>query len=165
MHDPSYKEMYSSVKKQYDELLIKARSEQYTLRLKNSENKNKCMWSIYNEMTKNTKYGTDCMIAGNLDETSNNFNTFLIDSIPELLKKISSNVNSKINIQENQRSLIIRPVTEQEIINITQKIKNKHSSGDDEIPTSLIRQIIPAITKVLCYILNNSLTQGVFPEA
>lgn len=158
----NFNESYSTVKKEYDQLLIKARSDSYKRRINNSENKNKCMWSILKEITGNNSQVNDTMIAGNPTEIANNYNTFLLTAIPE--RKIP-HVNCKINIQENDRSLFLKPVNAEEILELRKRIKNKHSSGDDEIPTSLIRQIIPAIIDVLCHVINNSLKEGIFPDS
>lgn len=63
-----------------------------------------------------------------------------------------------------QESIFLKPITNQEIIRITKELKNKHSSGIDGIPTSIIKYCVEGIKEILCYVINNSLTYGIFPE-
>lgn len=51
-----------------------------------------------------------------------------------------------------------------EVCEISKQIKNKHSSGIDEIPTSIVKVSIPTIAKVLCHLINNSFKYGIFPD-
>lgn len=159
----NYNEIYSSTKKAYDELLVKSRTESYANRIHNSDNKNKCMWSIYKEITSSSNV-QDNVIAGRPDEVSNKYNEYLLKSIPDIIRNLP-NIEWTHKIQRNHEYMALHPVSQQELLEVIQKIKNKHSSGDDEIPTSLIRQIIPAITEVLCFVINNSLKEGIFPES
>ena len=56
-------------------------------------------------------------------------------------------------------------MTELELTSIVKhKIKNKKSSGFDEISGSLIKQVLKPIVGVLTYIVNLSFEQGHFPE-
>lgn len=50
-HDHYYKEIYKTVKRQYDSLLKAARIEMYENKIEQSENKSKCVWGICNEIT------------------------------------------------------------------------------------------------------------------
>ena len=43
-------------------------------------------------------------------------------------------------------------------------IKNKNSCGIDEIPTSIIKLSIPFVGDILCYLINNSFKNDVFPD-
>ena len=54
------------------------------------------------------------------------------------------------------------PVTHDEIIGIAHTLKNKYSSGVDEIPDKLIKFAIPFMSKPLIYLCNLSLTDGIF---
>lgn len=60
--------------------------------------------------------------------------------------------------------MFLRPVTSVEICQIAQKLNNKDSSNIIEIPTSLIKQAVPEVQGILCYVVNNSFRFGVFPD-
>lgn len=158
-----YTEMYKDVKKQYDSLLIRSRSEKYANRINNSDNKNKCMWSIHNEITGKLKT-SDTMVSGNAEDISNNYNDYLLKVVPELMNNHIRQMEWHSNFQKNNNIFRLKPVSTEEILKFNQKIKNKHSSGDDEIPTNLIKLSVPVIVDVICYIINNSLNEGIFPE-
>ena len=60
--------------------------------------------------------------------------------------------------------MVVALVDKNEILGIVKSLKNKISSGNDEILTSLFKFSITAIVKPLVHIINNSLTYGIFPE-
>ena len=56
-------------------------------------------------------------------------------------------------------------ITESETLSIINKLKNKNSSGKDEISNKLLKSIKDEIAKPLTIIINQSLKTGVFPDA
>lgn len=60
--------------------------------------------------------------------------------------------------------MFLVPVTEAELINIIKNMKNKKSSGIDEIPDFIIKKCFTHITSPLCHIVNLSLSTGCFPN-
>ena len=56
-------------------------------------------------------------------------------------------------------------ITESETLSIINKLKNKNSSGKDEISNKLLKSIKDEIAKPLAIIINQSLKTGVFPDA
>lgn len=60
--------------------------------------------------------------------------------------------------------MYLHPVTNHELLDIMKKLKNKYSSGDDDIPASIVKLSIGEIVDVLNYLINNSLKYGVFPD-
>lgn len=55
-------------------------------------------------------------------------------------------------------------VTNSELLDLANKMKNKYSSGDDQIPTSIVKLSTSKTVEVLNYIINNSLKFGIFPN-
>ena len=158
----NFNNLYKQVKKEYDKLLIKSRAKNYEEKIRTSDNKSKCMWSICNQITGKSG-SSNVEFPGEIQEVSNNYNNYLKNVVEEL----SSNLRQipwDSHILENDKSMYLKPVTEQEIIELSKKIKNKHSCGDDEIPTSIVKLSIPELSGVLCYIINNSLREGIFPQ-
>lgn len=56
-------------------------------------------------------------------------------------------------------------ITEEEIMNIVKNLKNKHSSGYDNIPTSIIKLFINEIITPLTHAIISSFKSGIFPDA
>ena len=94
---------------------------------------------------------------------ANNFNSFLVSIIPNLVNNLGKSPYI-CNIPSNNRSMFLRPVTPKEVCELTKEIKNKHSSGVDEIPTSLIKYCVYELRHVLCFLINNSFKFGTFPS-
>jgi hypothetical protein len=55
-------------------------------------------------------------------------------------------------------------VTEEEVISLTNSLKGKSTSGDDDIPQCLVKQCIQLIKGPLTHIYSLSLNSGVFPD-
>ena len=67
-------------------------------------------------------------------------------------------------IQINPKCMFFEPVTMQEVSNIIQSLKPKHSSGYDDISNRLIKELHPVILKPLTEVINRSLQEGTFPD-
>lgn len=163
-HNALYNDQYNSTKKEYDLLLRTERSKIYENKTKMSDNKAKCLWYICNEITGKRCDDRSCRIEGEPEVIANDYNNYLLSIIPQLLNNIG-NIPHHCSIQESNKSMYyLRPINSVELIELSRQIKNKHSSGDDEIPTSLIKHCIYEIKHVLCYIINNSMKFGIFPS-
>ncbi len=64
----------------------------------------------------------------------------------------------------HHRSMFLDPITPQDTIDITSKLKNKTSRGHDNISSKLAKQTINQIVVPLTHIINQSMTTGVVPE-
>ena len=69
------------------------------------------------------------------------------------------------NIENNNVSFFLTPVTIHEVLGIIKKLKNKMSAGYDEISSNLIKKCAEELAEPLSHIINNSFKHGVFPEA
>ena len=82
----------------------------------------------------------------------------LANKIPQQSRTPSSYLgNSLINL------VFLVPVSIEEITSMIQGLKNS-APGHDDITADALRLCLPSITSPLVYILNLSLTQGVFPD-
>lgn len=160
----NFRESYKNVKHEYDCLLKKARSEEYGNKIKNSDNKSKCMWQICNEITGRSNKTVDFGIKGNPGDTANEYNEYLLSIVPKLLNELRTLPCNLNNINSNNKSMFLRPMSTVEICEFSKKIKNKQSSGLDDVPSSIVKISIPIIKDVLCYMINNSFKQGIFPD-
>lgn len=128
------KTLYKLKKQEYDKLLISQRRLNYENKIKNSDNKTKCMWGIYKEVTNNFK--SDKMLEGDPVSIAKEYNEFLLKYTNNIKMNLGNNYE---NISYNDRSMFVYPVTEIEILTATKRLKNKESCGDDEISTNIIK--------------------------
>ena len=60
--------------------------------------------------------------------------------------------------------LNFKPVEEADVIKIIDNLSSKNSCGIDKITTKLLKTITQYITKSITFIINQSLSSGIFPE-
>lgn len=135
----------------------------------NSDNKSKTAWKIIknhqNVKSKSLpKQFRD--INGNLitdmQVAAQEFNTFFIDSIKQLTQNKS--VDKSSITASNVNSMFLLPITERDMRMIIKMVSTKNSSGDDDIPYSLLNDVIEFITEPLTYLVNLSFQEGIFPS-
>ena len=63
------------------------------------------------------------------------------------------------------KSMFLEPATEKEIAKIVMGLKNCSSSGPDNIPTKVIKFILPSIIYPLTKLINLSFQHGIFPSS
>jgi hypothetical protein len=68
------------------------------------------------------------------------------------------------NITHNPNFMFLVPVTEDEVLKVTSKLRGKLSAGYDEIPNNIVKQCIQFINKPLTFIFILSLCSGIFPN-
>ena len=124
----------------------------------------KCMWSIYKEITGKANHVYNNMqLEGSSEEVAENYNTFLLSVIPNLLKNHNM-LPFTLNINCNNMSMYLKPTTPSQIFDVAKRIKNKNSYGIDEIPTSIVKMSIETCKEILSYLINNSFKYGIFPD-
>ncbi|XP_045464098.1 uncharacterized protein LOC123673565 isoform X2 [Harmonia axyridis] len=160
--NPSLKEQYKNMKKYYDSILKEDKKKYLQDRIMKSDCKMRSMWTICGELTGKNKHREN-----NIDENPKSlpdkFNIHLIEAVQKLVDEVHHQ-NFFCDIEENDQSLFLRPVNTGELVNLCSRLKNKHSSGYDDIPTSIVKLSLVQIASVLCYIINNSMKFGKFPD-
>ena len=81
------------------------------------------------------------------------------DKIGESVKKPEDYFKHSI-----KNSIYLAPVTEKEVLKITNSLKTKFSSGYDNISTYQLKMLIPALLNPLSYLINRCLQEGEFPS-
>lgn len=162
--DKRYKIVYNETKKEYNKLLIQSRSNMFHERLQNSDNKSKCVWDIVSEIKGKNNSSKDVGIEGDTRIIAENFNSYIVNSASNLVSQLPNKPFS-CQIEVSDRTMFVKKVNSQEIINIVKNLKNKMSCGNDGVPTSLLKFCINEIVDPLCYIVNNSLRYGIFPDS
>jgi hypothetical protein len=137
----------------------------------------KTTWSIINKES-NKKLGLQhdnlSLIDSNGLETNpykvaNIFNNHFIEVPEKILQSINKTRKATVCHRKSTNSNpcnspFIHPVTPQEILQIGMSLKNKLSSGYDDIPDKIIKYSIPFITSVLTHLGNLSISEGIFPQ-
>lgn len=77
-HHAEYCELYKQTKKEYDRYLIASKVGKYEKRINDSDNKNKTMWAICNEIRGKTPTKNECLVKGNMKNVVNNLNNFFL---------------------------------------------------------------------------------------
>lgn len=109
---------------------------------------------------------TDCV--GNTitdkQEIAEAFNSCFIRSIQKLISSSKISSDTSPNITNNINSIFLSPVTVNEVTNIIKKVSQKHSSGIDDIPCSILQGIVDIIADPLTSLINMSFADGKFPN-
>ena len=69
--------------------------------------------------------------------------------------------NSKI--EQNTNSMFLNPTNCYEVSKVIDNLKNKHSSGHDNVSNYLIKKLKDVMITPLCIVINKSLQEGFFP--
>ena len=166
--------------KEYNKVLTKVKRA-----AKISYFKNKCMelkgngaklWNLINNTVKkstNKKQIIDKLKVGNIEltkaeEIANEFAKYYSTIGSKLMNKVKSSkipVDKYINkIESNRKTLYLRPTTTMELEKIIMSLRNKTSTGFDEISNTMLKWLCPSIVFPLTIVFNKSLEEGVFPD-
>ena len=75
------------------------------------------------------------------------------------------NANRSLTVHPTNLNFNFNLTTENEILKIINKLKNKNSSGVDEISNKLLKTIKHEIKEPLSVIINLSLRTGIYPDS
>jgi Reverse transcriptase (RNA-dependent DNA polymerase) len=144
-----------------------------TYKIKTAANKSQAMWQIINEKhgkNKVKEYIKSLVVNGeenfNAKVMSNAFGDHYVNCITDIknhMPKCDKPYDTE-KLPVNVNSMFLSPVTPYEIYKLIKSLKNKKSSGFDEISDFLIKQCAEYVNHVLSYIINQSFNEGVFPE-
>lgn len=162
--DERYKDAYNKCKCRYNIVLQESKKKYYADKILSGNNRSRSTWQVVNELKGKNQSQKDFGIPGDPQVVSNFVNQFMVEAAPKLVSKLPKNNSAQAQaITYNFNSMFLTPVTTSEILEIIQKLKDKKSSGFDEISTNLIKSCAEQIASPLCYIINNSFKEGIFP--
>jgi len=158
----------------YKHLVKEAKKKRYNVKfILSSKNKTKGIWQVINRETGNFPHNNHNMQLQNSTEIitdtqliSENFNSYFIDTVNDLLNKDGYNPMQtfQYDIRTCSSSMFASLITEIEIKNIISKLKGKYSAGFDEIPEVLVKHCSRYIIKPLTHVFNLSFKHGIFPD-
>ena len=174
--DDLHWERYKEYKKILDKLKRHMRIDYYKNKCFEFRNNSKKLWNIINKISgknnektsiidyikvDNIEYYDSVGITNNLCKYFANIGEDLSSKIPKSNKSINEYL---AKIKKNEKSLFLRPTSEQEIEKIIKKLPNKNSSGYDNISNILLKKLKFPLLKPLNIIFNKSIANGIFPE-
>lgn len=147
---------YKSLKLKYDRALMEAKQKFFGNKIITSNNKSKTVWQIINKLTGKQKEAVYPKENG--DELADNFNKHFVNT--KDLNKPHINFPRKC-----QKSFYMFEVTAKELSKVIKTLKSGTATGYDEIPMSVIKSSMQNIAKPLCFLINKSFVDGIFPSA
>ena len=164
---------YKTYRNKLKQILYKADKEYYSDLISANKSKMKKTWSILKYIINKKKSQqiqsrfklNDGSITTNKAVIFEKFNNFFIGVGPTLANKIPKQSRTPEFYLGNSltNSMFLAPVSTEEIRNIIYELKNS-APGPDNILAEALRLCVSSITSPLVYILNLSLSEGVFPE-
>ena len=113
---------------------------------------------------KNSYFMINNEIIENDIRISNEFNNYFVSVGSALASKINVNSCNPLDyIQSNVQSMAIPNYYENDVTLAINSLKNS-SPGWDNIPTLIAKHVIHCYIKPLVFLINQSLTEGVFPD-
>lgn len=161
--DCQFKEGYKIVKKRYNMLLQDSRKASLSNKILLANNKSKCVWSIVGNITGKKKNSESLDVGEQPVLFLNNLNNFFLNTIQQIQNSLPKATQHSV-IQRNDKSFFMKPTNPQELVNIVRDLNNTTTCDDDGISTSILKSCIVAIADILSYIVNNSLSFGIFPS-
>ena len=135
------------------------------------------MWGVLNQVIGKTKnkgsiipfITVDGLKIHSLCRISNEFGKFYSTIGESMASKITQDHHSidyyLSKMPRNISSLVMKSTNITEIEHIIHKLPNKTSYGHDTISNTLLKQLCPSISLTLNIIFNQSIAQGIFPDA
>lgn len=152
-----------------------AKQQYYYNTFQAQKNDMKKTWATINETLNRGKnkhelpdeFTVNGITVNNPNEIANSFNLFFIDIGHQLSLKLQpteGHFGDYLNNPTNAR-FNFSEIAETDTLTIINNLKNKNSSGFDEISNKILKTIRHEICKPLTIIINQSLLTGIFPDA
>lgn len=152
----------------YKKVLTQAKKSYLNSRITNSKNPSKTIWDVVKNFTgqesKNNNSVIENLKQGNnksYEEILNDINKYYIRACPDL--QVNQEFALK-HVKTSQKTIFLYPTSQNEICSIIQGLKNKKSTGQDEIPVSLIKSVAEEVSGPLSFLVNVCLETGIFPD-
>lgn len=135
----------------------------------NTDNKSKAMWSlINNEKNKCGKSFSNIELyqANSPHQTCQMFNDYFINIPKQVSQQITCNDNNAPAIDKHvTNTIFLTPTDSSEVELLIKQMKNKKSTGPDEMSNVLVKLSCTALSKPLVHIINLAFSSGKFPSS
>jgi Txe/YoeB family toxin of Txe-Axe toxin-antitoxin module len=168
-----FKEKYKKFRNKLNHLLRIAEKKHISDLLEKYKFNMKKTWGVMKDVINKNNKPTNCTVfkqndklINDKDDICNSFNNFFINIGNTLEKKIPQSNRSPLDFMYGSftNNLFLNPVNESEILLIINKMKSNSSPGWDEITSDSIKKTHIYLLQPLVYLLNLSLSQGIFPQ-
>jgi hypothetical protein len=151
----------------------KAKSLYYQNSFNNCKNNLKKTWKLINGLiheTKPNKSVSEINVGGNVVSDNNAIAEIFSDYFSNVATKLQSDIpDSNCDPMDylacsNINSIYFSPVDVVEVENIILHLKNS-SYGLNVIPTKIVKLISVIVSEIICNLINDSLSSGIFPQS
>lgn len=166
--DIDFKIYFQKYKQTYRKVIRAAKAYDTCKTLKGCSNFSKTVWKIINTKPNSAKSDQIKLKIGNEfvdspDRVANEFNKFFSE-VAGCNNQLS--VTQSVNHNRSPTaSMLLAPVTEQEVARVIQQLPSKKSNDTNYMSTWLIKKCVKNITSPLTALVNDSFQSGIFPKA
>lgn len=165
------KKYYKSYRKILKKSINISKKILYIKQMYKSDNKTKTMWNIIKAKTgkittnkhSNIKLKINNVCTESPLEVANGFNKFFA-SIGESDSCSGQGSFDHDIAYRNMHSIYISPVDNSEVRSLLMKLKNKRSSGFDQLPSLVLKKCVDEFVDPLAILINQSFAEGTFPD-
>ena len=170
---PINENIYKKYRNKLKIILDLAEKSYYTDKIKSCTGDHKQLWKILNSLISKKKHSNpvlNFLINGQTITDSSiivrKFNEFFVSIGPNLTSNIPVAQNDCLSYLKGSyiNSFYLSPSDMSEVVSVTNSLCNKHSSGVDEIPVSIMKQTIDLLAVPLSTIINVSFCTGIVPK-
>ena len=174
--DNSHWEKYKTYKRIFEKIKRFEKLNYYKNKCVEFKNNSKKLWNMINKISGRNTDKTSIIEYIKVDNIEHYNSQGITNNLCKYFATVGKNLAQKIpksnkpiidylaKIKRNNKSIFLRPTSEQEIDKIIENLPNKSSSGYDKISNLLLKKLKLPLLKPLNLIFNKSITSGIFPE-
>lgn len=162
-------------KRYYKKLIFQKKRNYFNNKIRNCDNVTRTAWQLVNsELGRGREYSLTKIVLkvgnkivddpNNVANTLNNYYADMVEKciIPKLTK--SRFCNSNLMSPVSQQKFQFRTISDKQLIEIIDSLKNKWSAGYDGIPTKILKDAKLLLLKPLLHVINACLISGIYPK-
>lgn len=171
-NDAEIKKEFNHIKNKTNIMIRKIKRQYISKQIINASTDIRKIWKVINGLLKKhkvnktiiTKLKSDTTTITNTTEICNYLNKYYVNIANELQKNIKK---AKIHFPEihNDKSLLLKDCTKNELYKIICSLKKSPSAGEDNITARDIQFVYPIIEDMLTDLINKCLKNGGFPKS
>lgn len=172
------KETFNKFNNKFKKIKISAQKFYYTNKFLNCQNSNSQTWKLINDILNNNDHKNSEIILKNSDDNNEDiihrnlvpdkFNNYFAEIGAKTAATIqppngSCKIDDTLTNNPNNISFQIFPSTHFEVKDIITNLKNKNSTGYDDVNQKIVIKVAESIAEILSDIANSSFRTGIFP--